>query len=259
MRLIETTHLKTWASSKPSESRFPYLVNGLICAVIQPDKLRFPSGDAVWVPGFDGVLMNGEKNRFVPMGLSVWELGTNADYKSKANTDYKKRSKAKIKDDEERHIARTPDRSETTFVFVTPLIWKDKDAWIAERRKEDIWHDVVVIDGVDLQDWLEAAPAVNLQFAAELGLVPEVGLQTPDQAWEEWSYRTNPPASEELVIVDREDQEKELIGRLLAPPNTCTIRGDSPREAWGFALAALRLSRALTPTWTEAVNLLGQM
>jgi len=100
MRLIETTHLKTWAGSKPAESTFPYIVKKLICAVIQPDKLRFPSGDAVWVPGFDGVLMNGEKNRFVPLGLSAWELGTDTDYKGKANKEYEKRSKAKIKDGE---------------------------------------------------------------------------------------------------------------------------------------------------------------
>jgi hypothetical protein len=240
MRLIETTHLKTWASSKPAESRFPHLVKDLICAVIQPDKLRFPSGDAIWVPGFDGVLMSNEKNRFVPTGLSVWELGTNADYKAKANREYKKRSKDRLQRGKKRHTAPKLTRSEITFVFVTPLIWPDKDDWVAERKKDGIWYDVLVIDGVDLQDWLEVAPAVNLQFAAELRRVPEAGLQTPDQAWEEWSHRTNPPASEELVIIGREEQGKDLIGRLLTPPSTFTVRGDSPREAWGFALAALR-------------------
>lgn len=79
MRLIETSHLKMWADSKSAESRFPHIVKNLICAVINPDKIRFPSGDAIWVPGFDGVLANGEKNRFVPYGLSVWEVGTNSD------------------------------------------------------------------------------------------------------------------------------------------------------------------------------------
>ena len=58
MRLIETTHLKTWAASKPAESRLPYLIKKLICAVIQPKKIRFPSGDAVWIPGFDGGAMH---------------------------------------------------------------------------------------------------------------------------------------------------------------------------------------------------------
>ena len=248
MRLIETTQLKTWAGSKVAESRFPYIIKSLICAAIQPDKLRMPSGDAVWLPGFDGELVSGEENQFVPTGLSVWELGTNADFKDKATSDYNKRSK----DEEEKaneeakrkkkRVERKLDRSQITFVFVTPLVWVevDKQVWIDQRKAEGIWKDIVVIDGVDTQDWLEKAQAVNLQFAAEIGIVPEVGLQTPDQAWEEWSHRTNPAASEELVIIGREEQEKDLIGRLIAPPSTFVVRGDSPHEAWGFMLAALR-------------------
>ncbi len=240
MRLIETSNLKAWAGSKPAESRFPHVVKALIYAVIQPEKLRMPSGDAVWVPGFDGVVANGEENRFVPMGLSVWELGTDANFRGKANKDYTKRSKDEAEDSTDGSAARKFERSQITFVFVTPHVWKDKDDWETDRKADGIWKDVVVIDGVDLQEWLQAAPAVNLKFAAELGIVPEAGLQPPDRAWEEWSYLTDPPASEGLVTTGREEQETELISRLITPPGTFTVRGDSPREAWGFILATLR-------------------
>jgi hypothetical protein len=240
MRLIQTTDLKNWAGSRSAQSRLPHLVKDLICAVIQPDQLRFPSGDAVWVPGYDGVLVNREKNLFVPTGLSVWEAGTEPDYKEKANKDYNKRSKDKTENGKDVKTTWKPNRAETTFVFVTPFVWRDKANWVAERKGEGVWYDVMVIDGVDLQEWLEAAPSITLQFAAELGLTPPEGLETPDQAWGDWSYRTDPPTSEELVTVGREEQEKELIRRLFAHPSTFTVRGDSPREAWGFALAALR-------------------
>lgn len=240
MRVIETSHLKTWASSKAAESRLPYIVKSLIQAVIQPEKLRMPFGDAVWVPGFDGAVINSETNRFVPVGLSVWELGTSTNFKAKAQRDYAKRSTDKSGSDEEKSVASKLDRSQATFVFVTPHVWQDKDDWIAERKQDGVWKDIVIIDGVDLQDWLAEAPAVDLQFAAELGLVPEAGLQTPDQAWEEWSHLTSPPASEDLVVAGREEQEKELIDHLKGPPATFTVRGDSPREAWGFVLAVLR-------------------
>ena len=240
MRLIETTHLKMWAASKPAESRFPYFIKELICAVIQPEKIRFPSGDAVWIPGFDGVVVNSEKNIFVPTGLSVWEAGTGAKYKDKANKDYEKRSKDKVQEGAEENLPQKLDRSEISFVFATPLVWTNKEDWVAKRLEENIWHDVIVIDGVDFQDWLEVAPAVNLQFAAELGIVPELGLQTPEQAWQDWSFLTDLPASEEVVIVGREEQEKDLIGRLSSQPSVFTVRGDSPREALGFTLAALR-------------------
>src|SRR5919112_136845 len=177
MRLIETSNLKAWAGSKPAESRLPHVVKSLIYAVIQPEKLRMPSGDAVWVPGFDGVVANGEENRFVPMGLSVWELGTDANFRGKANKDYTKRSKDKAEDSTDSNAARKFDRSQITFVFVTPHVWKDKDDWETDRKADGNWKDVVVIDGIDLQEWLQAAPAVNLVFAAELGIVPEAGLQ----------------------------------------------------------------------------------
>ena len=240
MHLIETSHLKTWAGSKPAESRFPHLIKELIQAVIRPDKLRMPSGDAVWVPGFDGVVVSSEKSRFVPTGESVWEVGTRADIKGQATTNYQNRSKDTPKAESEGGTAPKLDRSQATFVFVTPRVWKGKDKWECERKAEAIWKDVVVIDGVDLQDWLETAPVVNLRFAAQLHIVPEVGLQTPEGAWEEWSRLIDPQASEELVIVGREEQEKALLSRLIAPPSTFTVRGDSPREAWGFVLATLR-------------------
>lgn len=243
MRLIETSHLKIWAASRQSESRFPYIVKSLICAAIQPANLRMPSGDAVWVPGYDGELVNSEENRFVPMGLSVWELGTNSDYKDKAAEDYRKRTEDKPEDGKKKKAASQIDRSQVTFVFVTPYIWSDKndkDAWVTERKQQGVWKDVVVIDGVDLQDWLETAPAISLQLADEIGIVLAEGLQYADLAWREWSYLTDPPISENLAVAGREDQEKELIDRLSSPPSTFTIRGDSPREAWGFTLAAVR-------------------
>ena len=80
MQFIETSHLKTWAASVPARSQFPHLIKNLIYAVIQPDKIRFPSGDAVWVPGFDGYVVNKEENRFVPKGLSLWEAGVGSNY-----------------------------------------------------------------------------------------------------------------------------------------------------------------------------------
>lgn len=235
MRLIETTHLKTWASSKAAESRFPHILKALICAVIQPEKLRMPSGSAIWLPGYDGEITNNETNRFVPLGISVWEASTDSDVKGKADIDYKKRSYDQKKDQE---IG--IDRQSTTFIFATPRIWKNKQNWVAERKAEKIWLNVVVIDGLDIQDWLESAPAVNLQFAAEIGLAPEEGLQTHIDAWEEWSHYSDPPALEALVLNGREDQVKEFINRLVTPAGIFTVRGDSPREAWGFALAAIR-------------------
>jgi hypothetical protein len=228
-----------WSGSRSAEEQFPYYIKKLICAVIQPDQIRMPSGDAIWLPGHDGELLNAQKSRFIPEGLSVWEVGTEPSFKTKASKDYTKRSKDKTKKKKGKAQPKL-NRSETTFVFVTPHIWMNKDLWVTERKVEGIWKDVIVIDGVDLVDWLEIAPAVSLQLAAEMGIVPSEGVQTLDMAWEEWSHYTNPAVSDELLVIGREEQEEKIIERLEATPNTFIVRGDSPREAYGFTLAVLR-------------------
>ncbi|MCB0019569.1 MAG: hypothetical protein KDE09_17380, partial [Anaerolineales bacterium] len=237
VRLIGTSDLKSWAGTKAAESRFPGIVKSLISAVVHPAKLRMPSGDSVWLPGFDGEVVNSEHSLFVPQGMSVWELGTDTSYKSKATRDFKKRSFNS--DGSPRNTLSAQDRLERTFVFVTPLVWRDKAEWISDRKAQGVWKDIWVIDGAALVDWIEVAPAVQLAFAAELGLAPGSGLQTLEQAWEEWSNLTEPPISRELVVVGREAQRKELVDRILEAPSTFIVRGTSLREAWGFALACI--------------------
>lgn len=228
MRLVQTTDLAHWSDTKFSEGRLPYFLKQLIGATVKPDQLRFPSGDAISMPGFDGMLVvSGEGHQYVPKGISVWESGTEKKPLGKADRDYDKRT-AKFAD------------AQTTFVFVTSRKWSSKEKWLKERREEGKWKDVVALDAVELQDWIEFCPAVNLQFASELKIVPEEGLQFIDQAWESWSDLTRWPASEELAVVGREEQEQEFLRRLTEEPGVFTVRSDSPREALGFALAALR-------------------
>lgn len=127
MRLIETSHLETWARSLPAKGDFPRWGRNLIWAVIQPDRIRFPSGDAVWLPGFDGVVVCSEQSPFVPYGQSVWELGTEATYQAKANEDYWKRSVDKDGQGKPEATAQSLNRSELTFVFATPRVWVQKE------------------------------------------------------------------------------------------------------------------------------------
>lgn len=240
MRLIDRADLENWAHRYEAKGQFPLIVKRLISEVINPSKLRFPSGSGIWLPGFDGEVVNSEDNRFVPLGQSVWELGTESNPRSKAQKDFDNRSKIKPGDDKTENIPHV-DRSQSTFVFVTPYYWAEKDEWVTERKNDNIWKDVEVIDAIDLVDWLEVAPATYIKFASELGIAPDEGWHSPDQAWEEWRYLTEWPVSEELVVTGREEQKKEVLRRIIEDPNTLVIRGDSPREAWGFALAAIRL------------------
>ena len=161
MDLIKTSDLERWARTKASQNRFPYWLKKLILATVEPSKLRFPSDDATWLPGYDGVVTIGDETRFVPFGHSAWEVGTGKDYSRKAKEDYDKRSNAPEKDGEPKH-------SETTFVFATPRVWRDKEAWATKLKAERVWKDIVVLDGVDVVDWLVCCPESSRSYFGRL-------------------------------------------------------------------------------------------
>ncbi len=75
---------------------------------------------------------------FVPVGVSVWELGAQRQrIERKAEEDYVKRTAEPL--------GVIP--ANTTYMFVTPHRWPHKDEWAAAKRAEGIWKDVRVLDG----------------------------------------------------------------------------------------------------------------
>ena len=69
MKFITSTHLKQWADTKEFQSLLPELVRRLIFASVkQLDRLSFPSGDAVHLPGWDGFVSCRESIDLVPEG-----------------------------------------------------------------------------------------------------------------------------------------------------------------------------------------------
>lgn len=114
MKWITSTDIKQWADRRDAQSVLPELVTRLIRATTSNiTQIRFPSGDAVHLTGWDGILESSERIYNIDSGLSLWECGTNADTKNKANEDYDKRGKDSL--GFERQMA--------TYVFVTPRIW----------------------------------------------------------------------------------------------------------------------------------------
>ncbi len=230
MRLINTTDLESWACRRDADGDLPRLIKDLIRATVPEIRsLRFPSEDAISMPGFDGFLvLNGEGNEYVPEGSSVWEMGTGKNPKSKANNDYEKRTESTSRN-----------KKDITFVFVTPRRWGKHKVWVEEKKSENIWKDVRVIDAVNLEDWLELAPSVALGFASDLGIVPPAGVFLLQDEWKDIRNRSKPPISEALATVGRAKQEEELINRLTSSPQPIIVQGDSPQEAVAFSISSL--------------------
>lgn len=236
MKWIRAEDLERWADTIDSRTTLSELVSALVRAsASNSSAFRFPTGDSAQIPGYDGALDAKGVPPYVPDGKSVWEFGTDADYVKKATADYRARSG-------------NPDvesLKQTTFVFVTPRRWKrDKPSlqeWQDEREAEGKWKAVKIIDGIGLEDWLERCPAIAAWAARQvLRVMPELGAQSTDEFWEEYTSRFKPAVNERVLLCDREEQAKELLEELPGPPRAYLYQADSEDEVIAFAVAAVR-------------------
>lgn len=253
MKWITTGQLDIWGRARTSETELPGLVSDLIRATA-PDitAIRFPSGEKGQVRGFDGHLESSVEVLNVPDGRSLWEFGTEGDYKRKALRDFNKRSS---------EVA-VSEQKDTTLVFVTPFTWDTSKAsdkienWVTERKREENWKDVRFIDGVQLEAWLAECPAVAAWHARNtLKVTPHKGVRSTDEFWEDFANRYSPRVTEEVLLCDREVAIEQLLTVLLDEPQQFSMIADSPDEVVAFAIASIRKAKPELRLFLEARTL----
>lgn len=232
MKWITTTDIKQWADRRDAQSVLPGLVARLIRATVTASAItqfRFPSGDAVHLTGWDGVLESQESIYGIDSGLSLWECGTNADPKSKAEEDYAKRTKDAL----------GFDTQSATYVFVTPRIWDGAENWAQEKRDTHIWKNVIVLTAVELEDWLSLCPVVALWFVEEhLRRQPLNKVRAIDTYWEKWTTGQQIVLNPDILLGGRE-AEQETIYRNLEQPSISIIQSMAQEESLAFAVACI--------------------
>ena len=229
-QIITENQLDAWVRGNAAEAqgKIVELVWRLVCASCpRPTHRRFPLADSIGQHGADGELDTAiGYEPFVPEGKSHWEIGSNVDARAKANRDYKDLTEA------------TPEvvRSETTFVFVTPLSgrrdWKDTwkpdgiESWVAEKRTLGKWKAIKVIDGTQLSDWVSHFPAVGHWLGTVLGQLPN-DFDTAEYHWQILSaIGAPPPLIPDLFTMGRQ-QAGEKLRRLVIDKNDNQLRLDT--------------------------------
>ena len=233
--IITKDQLASWADTPESKANFPHLISRLIRATTAKDtKVNIPWGSATYIGGWDGIVHSKEKTRYVPEGISLWELGTNQDPQSKANADYEKRTGDPL--------GYTP--HDATFVFVTPRTWTKKEEWVSQKKEEKKWKDVIVYDGISLEQWLDEAPAVSRWFASQgyAGVCSSEGIITADECWEEWSCSEQLQLQPGCVLAGRDVAREALIKLLEGDPSAIGVRASTKGEAIAFILATMKAS-----------------
>lgn len=233
VKWIEATDLERWASEIDSQKKLPRLIRRLVLATHpQVLSIAFPAGNSVQLGGYDGILSINGEHEFLPDGNSVWELGTNKDIKGKADDDFDKRSNDDLGQDKET----------STFCFVTLRSWTQKEKWVNAKRKQNIWKDVIVYDADDLELWLDQSPSVSAWLSIEIGKYPDLGIQTMEDFWEEWSFTDELEISPQLVTARRGDFATNKIHQYLQQASSLLIlQADAPEEAIAFLVGTALL------------------
>ncbi|UWQ78705.1 hypothetical protein K3725_15530 [Leisingera sp. S132] len=254
MRWISAQELENWARTLASETELPGIVSDLIRASIDDiSDIRFPSGDKGRVRGFDGHLTCQTAKLFVPKGKSLWEFGTNQNYKSKASGDFEKRSKE----------VPLHERQKTTYVFVSPWTWDSSDKenkledFIKNQKEKYDWLDILYIDGSKLQTWFESCPAVAAWHARNtIRIKPRSGVKSIDEFWDDFVGRFDPKLVEGILLSGRTDNASSLVDQLMSGPGPIKISADSTDEVIAFAIAAIRSAKPEARLFLEARTLI---
>ncbi|MDK8193238.1 hypothetical protein QP794_24425 [Paenibacillus sp. UMB7766-LJ446] len=239
--LVDATDLVQWADRRDSQSVLPQLIRSLILSSSDHiEKISFAAGEGVSLGGWDGVTIAEESDSFVPKGTTVWEMGVNRSVKGKADDDYEKRS--------QNPLYMIP--AQTTYIFITPRRWRDKEIWTVERKKEGIWKDILVYDADDLETWLRQNPTVHVWLSILLGKHPQ-NCTDLNSYWTDWSEETQPNISPEMVLAGREHIKTEIVHWLKNAHAPLRIQADTRDEA----IAVFAASISLLPKVEKDFNL----
>jgi hypothetical protein len=209
--LVTENKLDEWVRGNAQDAQgvIVELIARLVAASCpKPRERRFPLPDSIGQHGPDGILIvDFHFEPFVPEGRSIWEIGTGLEPGDKATSDYNDRTSDVPKDV----------RSESTFVFVTPLSgrrgWQQKaqDTWLRQRRSRYEWKDVRVIDGTKLIDWIHKFPPVELWLAQKLFGLQAPQIKIPEQHWAVLrSFGEPPPLIPRVFLANRDEAGAKL-------------------------------------------------
>ena len=210
MELISISYFKKLLTENKSNipSIIPTLIKKLVKFSVMNDVLfiEFNSGNDNNRPGFDGIVINNKaQSKFVPIGNSVFEIGTN---------DSKNAAKQKIIEDfRKRNGDETINKTEFTFILITTSCLHVEKYNIKKILvKESKFKDIKILDAYDIVEWLNESYAVLRWFENKLGFtVLESNQISLKDAWENLKSQTSLAITPDFFLIGNEDEAETLI------------------------------------------------
>ena len=240
--------LLSWPAA---DRELPRLVRSLI-AETEPSAewIDMPAGTGVSRPGVDGLLKCGLGNRYVPAGLSVWELSAQ-----------KQGCDAKARDDYDKRVKKLPsaERSDMTYVAMMSAQWANKRAFAQERSQRPDFRSVDALDVDDLEAWLECAPMATVWLREQMGN-PVTGVELLSGWWAKWLAATTMPLDASVVLAGRDQQASVLRDRCRQNRGGVITVGGKVHlnEIFAFVAAALTPSESPDSPIADALYVHGR-
>lgn len=226
---VTANDLNAWGG-RVAQEKAPEMLRRLLDATPGITQLSVRAGDGVALRGWDGLAMSdGMHASYLPAGRLRFELGTDQNAASKAESDYNNRL-ALPKDE----------RIVTNFVFVTTRRWSGKTAWAEGKSAEGEFSSVSALDADDLEGWLQKTPSAHIWLSELLGRYPR-DVQTIERWWDEFRLSMRVELPEQLFATSQEFV-REGIAALLGSTDSrrmLTVQGRSIEEALAVTYVAL--------------------
>ncbi|WP_297455186.1 hypothetical protein, partial [Persephonella sp.] len=231
---ITALDIEQWINTNPrrSQEELPELIKKLIYYSSPNARIICPSGNNVSVKGFDGYVESEyENNNFVPYGKSIWECGTNENYKGKIKEDFEKRTKQ----------TSAEEQKEYSFILITGRRFSNTEEKINLENKfkeKSNWKDIKIYDATDIEELLEKAFPVKIWFARLIGKISD-NVYDIDSYWSFLSKSTKPEFTYDMVIIGRDEISREIIDNLEKYIKLVEITGKSIEEIIYFFIASV--------------------
>ena len=220
--------LLQWASSGGG-NELPRLIRRLVAETTpSATRIHFPGGTGVALGGWDGLVECEAPSRFVPGGISGWELSVDRSSARKAEDDYDKR------------LLDVPpkERSGMAYVAVICRPWIKSRQFAQAKSELGEFRRVRALNVDDIEFWLEHAPATTI-WLREILNKPVHGVITIADWWKRWLASTTVPLDADIVLAGRERQVEKLR-KVCGSSDITTIGGDVRRdEILAFIAASL--------------------
>lgn len=239
---IKARQIENWADSNlDARHKLPVLLRKLVHSTgHELRRVEFPGYDNAERKGWDGVIEADAATPWIPEGKSVWEFGTSQSPIQKAKSDYAKRVRS----------VSPAERSECTFIFVTPRNWPGKTTWAGSKNEAGDWKAVRAFDASDLEQWLEESIPAQMWLAEQLAM-PVSGFETLERCWQRWEEASEPKMVPEIFEPSISAYRESFKTWLEKPSEKpFMVAADSKDEALAF-LSCLFWDESIATRWRE--------